>query len=303
MWSWLLLLRNKKWIREVRSGSESAIRQHNKAVLTGEKMNNLNAIPRVAARYASLALVLTMSSIGARAQDSTTESVQHGVPTYNTEVRNAEIVYVQNNDLVLKLENGKVEHLVVPDSDTFTIDGKDVSVHELKPGTRLTQTITTTITPRYVNTVRTIKGKIWHVTPTGRVIVSLPDGTNQVYNVPSHAKVTVNGRPQRGFGLKKGMMFEATIVTDSPESVMEQSKTAIGEEPRPATPSMLGYLVIQHPELSEESHPMPEEIASAEQLPSTLPKTGTLQPLAGLLGALSLAGSLGLGIARKKLTV
>ena len=91
-------------------------------------MKNWNAITHVAVRYATLALALAIPSVGAWAQDATTVSVQHGTPTYNTEVKNAEIVYVQDNDLVLKLENGKVEHLVVPDSDRFTIGGKEVAV-------------------------------------------------------------------------------------------------------------------------------------------------------------------------------
>jgi LPXTG-motif cell wall-anchored protein len=218
-------------------------------------------------------------------------------------VKNAEIVYVQGNDLVLKLEGGKVEHLVVPDSDRFTIGGKDVSVRELKPGTKLTQTITTTTTPRYVNKVRTIKGKIWHVTPTGRVIVTLPDGTNQVYNIPSHAKVTVKGKPMTSFGLRKGMTFEATIVTDSSESVLERTKLAVGEEPTPATPALLGFLVIQHPELGAELAPAPEEVASAEEVAPALPKTATSEPLMGLLGGLGLASALGLGFVRKRFRV
>ena len=243
-------------------------------------MNNLIAIPHVAVRYATLALALTMSSIGAWAQDTTTKSVQHGVPSYSTEVRNAEIVYVQNNDLVLKLEDGKVKHLVVPDSDKFTVGGKEVTVRELKPGTKLTQTVTTTTTPRYVNTVRTIKGKIWHATPTGRVIVRLPDGTHPVYTVPSNANVTVKGKPQTSFGLRKGMTFGATIVTDSSETVLGRSKSAVGEQPKPATPKMVGFLVIQRPELLSVPAPKSEAVASNEQLAPTLPETGTLQPLA-----------------------
>jgi hypothetical protein len=266
-------------------------------------MKNWNAVTHGAVRYATLALALAIPSIGAWAQDATTVSVTHGVPTYSTEVKNAEIVYVQDNNLVLKLENGKVEHLVIPDSDRFTIGGKEVGVSDLKPGAKLTQTITTTTTPRYVNNVRTIKGKIWHTTPTGRVIVTLPDGTHQVYHIPSHAKVNLNGRPMKSFGLRKGMAFEATIVTDSSETVLERSKLAAVEEPAPATPQIVGFLVIQHPELGSELTSEPEEVASAEELAPTLPKTATPQPLMGLLGGLGLATALGLGFVRKRFTV
>ena len=62
---------------------------------------------------------------------------------------------------------------------------------------------------RYVNTVRTIEGKVWHANSPASVIVSLPDGTNQIYKVPSHAKFTVNGEPKSVFELKRGMNFKA----------------------------------------------------------------------------------------------
>jgi LPXTG-motif cell wall-anchored protein len=250
--------------------------------------------PRLTHLIALSAVVFSIGVASAFAQDTTTTSIRHGEPTLETQVRNAEIVYVEGNDLVLKLESGKVEHLVVPSSEKFTIDGKEVTASDLKAGTKLTQTITTTTTPRYVNTVRTLKGKVWHVNAPGSVILSLPDGTNHLYKVPSHAKFTINGKEKTVFDLKKGMMLEATIVTDSPETVMELSKTNVGQVPAPTTPKLLGVLLIQ-------KAPMPEQIASnvtAEHV-DTLPDTGSPLPWVGLLGLLSLASSLGLGAVRK----
>jgi hypothetical protein len=52
------------------------------------------------------------------------------------------VVYVSGNDLVVKLEDGRVEHMVVPDSDKFHIDGRQVSGYDLKLGTKLTETMT-----------------------------------------------------------------------------------------------------------------------------------------------------------------
>ena len=69
---------------------------------------------------------------------------QHGLSEYETSVsvRNAKVVYVSGNDLLIKLEDRRVEHMVVPDSDKFHIDGREVSVYDLKPGTKLTETTT-----------------------------------------------------------------------------------------------------------------------------------------------------------------
>lgn len=130
-------------------------------------MSSLTKVTRLLGRGATGAFVFAMVAVGAWAQDTSTTTIQHGTSSFDTQVRNAEVVYVEGNDLVLRLEDGKIEHLVVPESDKFTIDGKDVTVHDLTPGTKLTQTIMTTTAPRYVTTVRTLKGKVRHVNPHG----------------------------------------------------------------------------------------------------------------------------------------
>jgi LPXTG-motif cell wall-anchored protein len=161
----------------------------------------------------------------------------------------------------------------------------------------LTQTITTSTTPRYVNTVRTLKGKVWHVNAPGSVILSLPDGTNHMYKVPAHAKFKINGQDKTVFQLKKGMAMEATIVTDSTETVVAANKSTTGQAPAPALPLLAGVLLIQP---SNASAPDTTTVASAEQPPAILPETGSLLPLAGLLGMLGIASAAGLGIVRKR---
>jgi hypothetical protein len=262
-------------------------------------MNNPIRKSRLITLQALSAVAFTLVAAGARAQDTTTTSVRHGEPSFETNVRNAEIVFVEGNDLVLKLENGKVEHMVVPASEKFTIDGREVTVSELKAGTKLTQTITTTTTPRYVNTVRTLKGKVWHVNAPSSVILSLPDGTNQIYKVPSHAKFTINGKSMTVFDLKKGMKLEATIVTDEPGTVVERSKSTIGRTPAPTTPPLLGVLLIQN------VAPVTEEVASnvTAEHADTLPNTASNLPLIGLLGMLGISSSLGLGTVRRLVNV
>src|SRR5690348_16592230 len=104
------------------------------------------------------------------AQDATVTTVEHGPSSYETKVRNAEVTYVEGNNLILRDSNGRLEHLVVPDTDRFHVDGRTVSVYELKPGTKLTETIVTTTTPRYVNSVRTIEGTVWHVQPPSTLV-------------------------------------------------------------------------------------------------------------------------------------
>jgi hypothetical protein len=227
-------------------------------------------------------------------QDVSTSTVQHGPSSFETNVRNAEVVYVEGNDLVLKVENGRLEHLVIPETDKFHIDGREASVYDLKPGMKLTETITTTTTPRYVKTIRTIEGKVRHVTPPHSVIVTLPDHEHMIYKVPSHATFTINDKPQTVFELRKGMKFKATIVKDEPETVIESAKHVVAQAtPAPVIPQEVGTLLI------EEAKPeAPVTIVRAD-LTEGLPETGSWLPLIGFVGAFATAASLGLRVCRR----
>ena len=240
-------------------------------------------------------IVLAALALGtAAAQDSTVTTVAHGQPEFNTQVKNAEIVYVEGNDLVLKLENGRVEHLIVPDSDKFVIDSKEVGVRELVPGTKLTQTVTTMTTPRFVNSVRTIEGKVWHVNSPTSLILNLPDNTNQTFKVPDHATFTINGEQKTVFDLRKGMKIKATIVSDEEKSVVEQAKFAYGKAPQIATPQEVGVLLFVTPREPQAT------LASVEEPAELLPATGSSLPFIALLGTFAIAVSVGLGFARRR---
>lgn len=253
--------------------------------------------PRFNRLIAAGAVAFAIGTASAWAQDSTSTSIRHGEPAVTTEVKNARVAYVEGNNLVLSLENGKVEHLVVPLDEKFHVDGKEVTVRDLTPGTRLTQTVTTTTTPRYVNTVRTLKGRVWHVNAPGSIILTLPDGTNQSYKVPSHAKFTINGQEKSAFDLRKGMTLEATIITDSTESVVSSNKATVGRTPVLVMPHLADVLLIQAPAPSVVQ--ATERVASLEEPPAELPKTASSLPVAGLLGLLSIATSFSLGKLRK----
>ena len=257
-------------------------------------MNKFNKKRSLLVQVVSYAFVCLALAVGAWAQDTSTATVQHGPSSFETQVRNAEVVYVEGNDLVLKLENGRLEHMIVPDTDKFHIDGRELNVSELTPGMKLTESIITTTTPRYVNTVRTIEGKVWHVNAPKTVILTFPDGTNKQYTVPDHAKFTINGEKKTVFDLRKGMKVQATVVTDETETVLESAKHVVGTAPLPETPQQVGTLLIIRPRPVE-----PITTASAEQLPQELPSTASPLPLIALLGSLAIAASFGLKAIRK----
>ena len=82
-----------------------------------------------------------------------------GQTSEKVDVKKGKVVYVSGNDLVVKLQDGQVKHVVVPKDYRFNIDGKNVGVDALAPGTELTQTITTTTKSTTVSDVKKIDAK------------------------------------------------------------------------------------------------------------------------------------------------
>jgi LPXTG-motif cell wall-anchored protein len=242
-------------------------------------------------------LTLALISTGVRAQDVSTTTTMKGPSTYETTVRSGTVIYVSGNELLVRLSDGTAEHFVVSPSQTFTVDGKQMTIGELKPGTHLTQTITTKTTPKTITTTRTIEGKVWHVNPPNYVILALPDGTNKQYNVPKGQVFNVNGKKDTVFELRKGMNVSAMVVTEEPviEASMHRSVTGVAPKPHPQAqvPDTVDVLLVE----SSTQPAQPTQTAAAEPAPTALPKTGSEWPLVGLLGL----GSLGAGMLTRRL--
>ena len=83
------------------------------------------------------------------------------------------------------------------------VDGKEVGVRDLKPGTRLTTTITRTESSAAVRTTNLGNGKVWHVSGS-TVILILPNGETKQYNVKPDFRFVVNGKPASVSELRQG---------------------------------------------------------------------------------------------------
>jgi hypothetical protein len=260
--------------------------------------------------------VLSISSAG-MAQDTSKTQTTTGTPTTTTSVERGEVIYVSGNDLVVKMDTGEFRHVNVPDSARATVDGKELSVHDLKPGMKLQRTITTTTTPKTVTTIRSIQGTVFSVSPPSTLILSFPEGGNKIYNVPKDQKFVIDGKTYSAFELKKGMKLAATVVTDATDSVVSQSKQITGTAPAAAPPPpppppptpvvYVGVLLIEVPAPATPPPPAPRGLAAtpatraaaAEPAPKALPHTASSLPLVGLLGLLLCTASLGIRIVRR----
>lgn len=173
-------------------------------------------------------LVFILSAPGVRAQH------------VETKIDNAEVVYVEGNDVVMKLTNGDVKQFEIPESYKFTINGKDMTVHELKPGMKLTARITTTNAPRWVDAVTVTEvGTVWK-TSGSNLIIKTPGGENKMYRVPSGGTITIEGIDKRLDQLHEGDKITATVVTTR----VEGGNTTAAVRQAPATPARVGVLLI-----------------------------------------------------------
>ena len=244
-----------------------------------------------------LAIAVALISMGfaasAGAQVQTETSSSTGQPTKTVQVERGEVVSVAGNDLFVKMENGDIRHFPnVPESARVTVDGQQLGIHDLKPGMKLQRTITTTSTPKTVTTVETVTGTVFWVSPPSAVSLRLEDGTVQQFKIPKGQKFTIDGKETDAFGLRKGMKVSATRITESPEVVVSQQRKVTGTAPTPPSPPPADV-----PILVAKAQPAPA--VPTETAPEKLPKTGSMIPLLGLLGLLSLGMSLGLRILRK----
>src|ERR1700735_2453695 len=177
-------------------------------------MNSTNEITRVHLMLAAgfLGLALSVS-----AQVKTETTTTSGQATQEVTVDRGEVVLVRGNDLVVKMEDGTIRHVPnVPESARVSVDGKELGIHDLKPGMKLQRTIIVTTTPQTITTVKTVTGKVWHVVPPTSVVLRLEDGTTQQFTIPKDQKFMVDGQQTDAWGLKKGMKVSATKIVEEP---------------------------------------------------------------------------------------
>lgn len=247
-------------------------------------------------------ILCLLLSIPATAQVQTQKTEAVGETTKTVQVQRGEVVYVNGNSLVVKLEDGELKHFNnVPDSTTVTVDGKQLNVHQLKVGMKLEKQTVTSTTPRVITTVETVTGKVFHVQAPNSVILTLENGQNQSFKIPNGQKFNINGQETDAFGLKKGMVVSAQRVTEVPETVVAQEIKRTGKmpPPPPEPKADVPLLIVYAPSAPA---PAPVEAAAAEPAPKKLPKTASDLPLVGILGAFLCAISL-MGMAIRRLTL
>jgi len=218
------------------------------------------------------------------AQVQTTKSEVHGSSLTSVTVERGEIVYINGDTIVLKMEDGTLKEFDnVPESTTFMVGGQPINIKTAKVGMKLEKQTVTTTTPRVVTTVETVTGKVFQVSPPNSVVLTLENGQNQQFRIPKGQKFMVDGQETDAWGLRKGMKVSAQRVTEVPETVVAQEVKRTGTAlPAPAPPQSDTPILIA----AATPAPQPAETATAPALPARLPKTAGNMPLIGTLGLL-----------------
>ena len=186
------------------------------------------------------------------------------------------VVYVGGNDLVIKASDGKLLNYTVPSGVKFSTGGKQVSLSELKAGSKLTAPVTTGFDPQIVSSVSVVKGKVYAVTPPDGVTLLLSEGVKELA-VPAGTSFMVDGKPLKVSDLKPDMMVEATIVTTAADTTTASASN---------TPPFSGTLLVS-------------KTAAADDMPSA----ATNLPLFGIVGTIVLMLGFGLMAFNRKATI
>src|SRR5882762_7172857 len=145
----------------------------------------------------------------------TTKETITGAPKVTTEKLSGTVLQAEGNTLAVRMSTGEVKEFVVPESRKFIIDGKELSVHDLKVGTKLRATVTTTTTPIAERTTTVGSGAVWFVSGNN-VIITLPNGENRNYKVEDHFPFNIGGEKATVHELKKGMTISAEKIVEEP---------------------------------------------------------------------------------------
>ena len=264
---------------------------------------------RAATRLALCSAVLCLTAAAASAQTTTT-----------SETKKFQVIAVDGNVLVVRLPEGTRE-MAVADDFRFNVDGKMLSVRELKPGMAGTATITTktTVTPVTVTEVK--NGTVMQNLGTS-ILVRTDDGMKMFSQSDIDKrgiKIMRDGQPAQISDFRANDRLTATIVTSKPPRVMTEKEVqatlaksgGAGGAGTPAAAGATGAGAAASSGAAKSgaatsgaatSGAAASGAAAPGGAARTLPKTASPLPIVGLAGLASLVAGLGLTVRRRRTT-
>ena len=144
-------------------------------------------------------LVAAVALVAPAASAQTTLNIQNGT-----------VVGVWDNTVVIRDSSGVSRQFDVPPDFKVDVDGKSVSVKELRPGMHITAAVKTVNTPVVVQS-KELRDATYLKHAGALVYVKEADGIHS-YTVPPGFRFWINNAPLRPDELQTNMRFSATIV-------------------------------------------------------------------------------------------
>jgi len=177
-----------------------------------------------------VALLVTAGALQAQVTNKTEEV--KGAAQVASEQVTGEVMWVDGNYLLTRGTRGDNYTIFnVKPGREFIIDGQPKHISDLKVGTVLTATVTTTTQPVTVRTTSTLKGRVAWV-QGNFVILTLENGENKEYNVPDSYKFIVSGKPASVSELRPGMNVSADKIVEVPRTEISETTVVTGKSPR-----------------------------------------------------------------------
>ena len=177
------------------------------------------------------AAALSLATLAAAQATQTKETVPGGPATVNAKQVKGELVAKGSNWLIAKDPAGNYKLYNVQPGRKAIIDGVPKTLDEIKVGTFLTSTATTTATPLVNRTTTITTGTVFWASPKS-IIVTLGDGGNKQYEVPDGFKFNVDGKELSAMELRKGMKLTGTKVVEEPVTVITDDLVVTGTAPK-----------------------------------------------------------------------
>ncbi len=255
-------------------------------------------------------LVAAVALIAPAASAQTTLNIQNGT-----------VVGVWDNTLVIRDSSGVSRQFDVPPDFKVDVDGRSVSIKELRPGMHITAAVRTVNTPVVVQS-KELRDATYIKHAGALVYVKEADGIHS-YNTPAGFRFWINNAPLRPDDLQTNMKLNATIVHTGTATGTSQElagASASDEAAKAAAAKAAADKAAADRAAAEKAaadraaadakaradaeaaaaKAAADAAAAQQAMAASLPKTASQAPMAGALGVLCLGLGAALTLRRKQ---